>query len=226
MMHIINGVNDINIDKDRSARFGNRSPEKFSFPLDIATITKKRPFVASPVTDERIAQVMNGVVFTDSYDATGGMGFELKINEEYIKLCICIDTAIIKATKRGYHTFLCSMTRGFDLLCSQSVLEFRKDEKYSHLQLIAVQPYINYSFTDKWGGIHQEVMNAANHVVLLNKTCATECYHLRNEFMIKNSSHLICYCNEHECGKSRSIIMAEEREHSIDNLHKQWSDLL
>ncbi|MCL2577785.1 MAG: DUF1273 domain-containing protein [Defluviitaleaceae bacterium] len=225
-MDIINGVNNINIDKDRSVRFGNRSPEKFSFPLDIATITKKRPFVASPVTNERIAQVTQGKVFTYSFDATGGMGFELKINNEYIKLCICIDAAIINATKRGYHTFLCNMTRGFDLLCAQSVLEFRKDEKYSHLQLIAVQPYINYSFTDKWGDIHQEVMNTTNHVVLLNKACTNECYYLRNEFMINNSSHLICYCNEQESGKSRTIIMAEECGHSIDNLYKQWSDLL
>jgi len=195
---------------------------------------RNRSYAASPEnanTYGLIAQAVCEGAFSCGFDAAGEtdleLFFDIKTLEKYLKLSIVINAAIINADKQGLHTFLCGMERGFDLLCAQTVLELRQSKEYSHIKLIAVQPYIGHSFSDEWGEIHKEVINAADGIMFTSmKASTTECYQVCNKYMIDNSSRLICFCNEQESGTSQTILMAKEHGHSVDNLYKLWSESL
>jgi len=143
---------------------------------------------------------------------------EDKTDTEYIKLFTAIEAAIKNARQVGYRTFLCGMSRGFELLCAQAVLKIRQEQ--NDIQLICVLPYKNHSYDDEWGKIHQEVRETADgeFIASSNDDATHECYRLRNLFMVENSSRIICYWDGKQGNTPQIIQMAENQGLSIYNL--------
>lgn len=50
---------------------------------------------------------------------------------------------IENSIKKGYHTFLCGMALGFDMICAEIVLELK--QKYPYIKLIGAIPCKNQS---------------------------------------------------------------------------------
>jgi len=143
---------------------------------------------------------------------------EDKTDIEYTKLFISIEAAIKNSRHVGYSTFLCSMSRGFDLVCAQAVLKIRQEQ--NDIKLICVLPYKNHSYAGEWGRIHKAVRNAADgEVITSSKDDFTrDCYHFRDLFMLKNSSRIICYWDGQQANTSHIVHMAEKQGLSIYNL--------
>jgi len=144
--------------------------------------------------------------------------YEDKISTDYIKLCIAIEAAIKNALYLGYRTFLCGMSRGLDLLGAQAVMRIRQEQ--NNIQLISVLPYKNHSFSDEWGKIHSQVRKSADWEVITSPydDYTNDCFHLRNCFLIENSTHIICFWDGQNGVTAETLRLAQKNGHSIYNL--------
>jgi len=102
------------------------------------------------------------------------------------------------------------------LLCNR-LLEIKKEQ--SGIQLISVLPFEKHSFADIWGALHRAVRNAADGEIVVSTNYSRGCYQLRNNFMVENSSYIICYWDGQNGGTAQTIRMAEKHGHSIHNLN-------
>jgi len=140
---------------------------------------------------------------------------------EYKHLCSNINGAITEALQLGYKAFLCGMGRGFDLLCASAVINFRKKKKYSHLKLIAVLPFAEHGFSGEWGKLHNTVRTNADWEVCISPEgngYIPKSYHLRNNYMVNNSSRLICYWNGQKGGTAHTVRLAERHGLAVCDL--------
>ncbi|MCL2577565.1 MAG: DUF1273 domain-containing protein [Defluviitaleaceae bacterium] len=131
-----------------------------------------------------------------------------------------IKGAINKAIKQGYDTFLCGMSRGFDLLCAQALLEARKE--HNNIKLIAVLPFNNHWYVDEWADIHRIAKRDADDKIIISPENYIPTHDPRRKlFFVENSSYLICYWDGQEGGTAQIISMAKQYGHKIHNLHRK-----
>ena len=116
-----------------------------------------------------------------------------------------IEAEITNLILKGYDTFMCGMAEGFDLMAAEAVITLR--EQYSNIRLIAVIPYPGQAdtFNKKSKTTYEKVLTEADETTIICDRYLPECYHLRNNYMIDNSSALICYYNESKGGTEYTV---------------------
>ena len=129
----------------------------------------------------------------------------------------CIDminrtkAEIENAIKKGYHTFLCGMALGFDMICAEIVLELKK--KYPHIKLIGAIPCKNQS--DRWITSQKERYNKLvkqlDDIRCINDKYVDGCMQERNQYMINNSSLVIALYNGLGGGTKSTIDYAKKQ---------------
>lgn len=140
-------------------------------------------------------------------------------NEDYLNLCGNISGALIEVLEQGYDTFLCGMSRGFDLVCAKILTELRRqNKKHRDVKLVAVLPFEGHKFSGYWGVLHKAIKAATNQVIIASPEYTHLSYQLRNRLMIENSSCLICYWDGQEGGTAQTVRMAVKLELTIRNL--------
>ena len=139
--------------------------------------------------------------------------------EEYSSLLRDINAAIIEAFELGYRNFLCGMGRGFDLLCAKAVLDIRKDAKYDCIKLVAVLPFRKHKFSGEWGKLHRSTRDSADSEICITENGYTpKSYRLRNDYMINNSSRIICYWSGTSGGTAYTVRLAKKCGLTIHNI--------
>lgn len=137
------------------------------------------------------------------------MGYE--ILEHQIKV------SILKALDLGYRWFMCGMSKGFDLLCADILIEIQENyPEYLDIWLILVEPYADYLQDEK---THQALYNCARQIVIASPEYREDCFQLSNEYMIKKSSYLIYYSSEKNDLKCQRLLMAQKENLHIENVH-------
>ena len=140
--------------------------------------------------------------------------------EAYRKLESEIKAEVLKAVNDGYAAFLCGMAEGFDLLCGQIVLELKQGHgDCSGLFLTAVPPYRGHRFSGTWGIIHKRLMSLADEIVYPTDRQNSHVYHIRNRYMVNNSTRLICYYDGQAGGTKYTVEYARRKGLEIINLH-------
>lgn len=116
---------------------------------------------------------------------------------------------IENAIQKGYHTFLCGMALGFDMMCAELVLELKK--KYPHIKLIGAIPCKNQS--DRWNSIqkarYQKLLKQLDKIRCIYDTYIDGCMQERNQYMINNSSLVIALFNGKNGGTKTTIDYAK-----------------
>ena len=100
---------------------------------------------------------------------------------------------ILKNIKEGYTFFISGMAMGFDMIAASVVLELK--ELYD-IKLIAVLPHKNHgkNWNVKEKLKHLNILNRADEVICLSENYTKYCFHVRNKYMVDNSSKVIaCY---------------------------------
>ncbi len=105
-----------------------------------------------------------------------------------------IQLHIENAVKDGYTTFISGMAEGIDLICAEIVHNLIT-RKGAELNLICALPYDGQgskelsSPLDRY--IYSMILESCSKVFYVSKNRSRDCYRLRNQFMIDNSSRLI-----------------------------------
>lgn len=92
----------------------------------------------------------------------------------------------------GYTHFLTGMARGIDIICGELIFELKK--KHPNIVLVAVIPYQNQSqaWEKNWQRRYDKLLSRCDKTVLLSETYYQGCLLRRNDYMVEQSSHIIC----------------------------------
>lgn len=126
-----------------------------------------------------------------------------------------------EAYEAGYRTFITGMARGFDIIAAQVVLDYkRRFSVRENIRLIAVSPFadeiLNRHDNDLYD--YNSVLEACDDVIYVRRDYHKSCFHVRNRFMVDNSSLLISACLDEKSGTGSTIKYARKKGLRVDNI--------
>lgn len=97
--------------------------------------------------------------------------------------------------KEGYTHFLCGMAEGFDIMAGEAVVALQKEG--APLELVAVVPFPEQArgFSPELKARYDTLLAVAREVIIIKQHYSVDCFHARNDFLVANSSVLVCYYN-------------------------------
>ncbi len=135
------------------------------------------------------------------------------------KLYLELNDVIEKLCEEGYDTFLSGMAEGFDMLAAEAVLKVKM--KRANIRLIAVVPFLGqesgYFPRDKKR--YQDILHSADKVVITSDTYHKKAFFVRNDYMIQNSSLIVCYYDGQRGGTMYTYNRALRNNMKIINLN-------
>ena len=136
-------------------------------------------------------------------------------DERFIDMKNRTKVIIENAIKNGYHTFLCGMALGFDMMCAELVLELKKI--YPHIKLIGAIPCRNQSC--KWNSIQKQrynkILTQLDDIRCIYEEYIDGCMQERNDYMINNSSLVIALYDGKGGGTGYTIKRAKAKNLKI-----------
>ena len=122
--------------------------------------------------------------------------------------------ALKTAILDGYDTFLVGMALGFDTVCFQVLEDLRKDYK---IRIIACVPCItqSYKFSLEQKEEYDRMIKSSDEVVLVSENYTKYCMKKRNDYMVNNSSRLICYLRQNFGGTFYTVNKAKKENLKI-----------
>lgn len=130
--------------------------------------------------------------------------------------------AIRHAVELEYRRFITGMSRGFDLWAAEEVLALRGE--FPHLELICALPF--HGMESRWNPYWREMFTraheGADYEVYLSDHFLPGCYHARDNYMVQQSSRVICWNNGTSGGTAYTCQYAERRGIALDNIHRPY----
>lgn len=136
----------------------------------------------------------------------------------YTNLTNKINDSIREVYEKGCDTFLCGGTIGFDVMCSEAIIEFKKE--HPEIRFGLVLPFENHheDFPDEWQERFLKVLEACDFIDYFSPIYVMGCYYDRNQKMIDNSEYMITYFDGRGGGTARVIAAAQSAKLKIINL--------
>lgn len=178
-------------------------------------ILKKKVFVEELKSIEKKLNEQNlTACFTGHRPQKLPWGFN-ENDERFIDMRNRTKVEIENAIKKGYHTFLCGMALGFDMMCAELVLELKKT--YPHIKLIGALPCRNQSC--KWNSIQKQrynkILTQLDDIRCIYEEYIDGCMQERNDYMINNSSLVIALYDGKGGGTGYTIKRAKAKNLKI-----------
>jgi len=135
-----------------------------------------------------------------------------------LKLQNNISKTIDELLEKGYDTFLCGGTIGFDIMCAEAVIEVKK--RLPNIRLVCMLPFENHhsSFPAEWHERFSKILEACDFIDYVSPEYVTGCYYDRNHNMIKNSSYMVTFFDGKGGGTARVVAAAQSARLKIINL--------
>ena len=143
---------------------------------------------------------------------TGHRPEKLPVGEEYEKLKEKVRYYVRLLAMRGFDTFITGMSRGFDLMAADILLN--DGQVRDNAKIICALPYraqIDEMKTEQERDVYCEALSKATAVVVLFDDYQKGCYKVRNQFMIDHSSALVGYLQNRDSrhsGSAQTVNMA------------------
>lgn len=125
---------------------------------------------------------------------------------------VTLRSEIVKAIQRGYRTFLCGMALGFDMICTETILDLKK--QYPDIKIIGALPCKTQDI--KWQEKERErfrnLLSKLDAIrCLYDEYIGAECMLERNRFMVDNASLMIALFNGLSGGTKSTIEYARKQ---------------
>lgn len=119
----------------------------------------------------------------------------------------------------GYHTFLCGMAMGFDLLCGEEVVKLK--ENYPNVRLVLCIPCTNqdYYFSAIDKKRYSFLIENCDDTIFISKNCTKEAMLKRNRFMVDNCNLVIAYKARDFGGTAYTINYALRKGVEVVNIY-------
>lgn len=123
---------------------------------------------------------------------------------------------IEQSIREGYIYFISGMALGFDMICAEIVLEFKKN--YPNIKLVCAIPckYQDKLWSEEYKKRYKRILKQADIVRYISEEYTKTCMIERNEYMLNNSSLVIALYNGLAGGTKSTILKAEKMGLKID----------
>lgn len=138
--------------------------------------------------------------------------------ESNLSLSERIENALRQLCEKGYDTFLCGMAEGFDLMAGEAVIRLRNE--FPGVRLLAIIPHPGQatSFKDETRAVYESVISNAAWQTTVCRYYSHDCFHRRNDFLVDNSTALVCYYNGTKGGTEYTVKRAIRQGLEIINV--------
>lgn len=125
---------------------------------------------------------------------------------------------LLALVDEGYGEFLCGMAEGFDMMAGEAVAALRRD--CPGVRLVAVVPFPGqaHGFDHELRRRYDDLLAAADQIVTVCQRYSHECFHMRNDYLVDNSSALVCYYNGSPGGTEYTVRRALRNGLKVINL--------
>ncbi len=126
---------------------------------------------------------------------------------------------IHELSERGYKKFLSGMAAGFDLMAASAVILARNN--YPEIELVCVVPFPEQSakFAPFWKIEHTRILARSQQQITLSDSYFSGVFHRRNDYLVANSSVLVCYYDGQPGGTHYTVGQAKAKGLEIINLY-------
>ena len=135
--------------------------------------------------------------------------------------------AIKELYKQGYTTYLTGCCEGFDLIAAEAVLKLK--EEHSDIRLVAVIPFKgqdkDWCAKDRLTYEHV-IRYADDRIILAEKFIDNQQYLERNNYLLENSSCVICYYDGQRGGTMYTVNRAKKTKMPITNICEMMADYI
>ncbi|MCC8087783.1 MAG: SLOG family protein [Rikenellaceae bacterium] len=120
--------------------------------------------------------------------------------------------------REGYKTYLTGMAAGFDLMAASAVLKLKK--KFTTIKLVCMIPFPEQAvnFPQYWKSEYARVLVEAYSKIEVSGYYHRGAFHKRNDFLLDNSSVLVCYYDGQTGGTQYTVQRARLRGLKVYNL--------
>lgn len=121
---------------------------------------------------------------------------------------------------KNLRAFISGMAEGFDLLAAEAVLKLRM--KKPDVILISVIPFMGQEldYTPRDKERYKIIYDLANKIIFTSDTYHDKAFFKRNDYLLDNSSLVICYYNGLRGGTMYTYNRAVRQNIEIINLYK------
>ena len=100
----------------------------------------------------------------------------------------------------GVLNFICGGAIGFDMLCGELIIEYKKNNP--DISLTLALPCQNQDKYFSWDDKKKYIFILANadYIIYTSDNYFRGCMHKRNRYMVDNSAYLIAYCKKNNGG--------------------------
>ncbi len=129
-----------------------------------------------------------------------------------------IRSAVTQFIDRGYDTFITGGADGFDLLATKVILSLRFLHK--DIKLVMAVPFLGQeaSYSEQDREFYEQSLESADPIEIISYNFHSRAYLDRNDFMLANSSQLICYFDGQRGGTMYTYNRAKRLSMGIVNL--------
>lgn len=128
-----------------------------------------------------------------------------------------IKASVLYLVDQGYTHFFSGMSRGFDLVASQVIIDMQNTHNIS---LICAIPYTtqskSWSFIEQ--GKYDDIISKARHTICMSDRYFATVFYARNRLMVDNSSKVITYYNKTGGGTKYTLDYAKTKGLDIINI--------
>jgi uncharacterized phage-like protein YoqJ len=136
------------------------------------------------------------------------------------KIRAALRAAIADMYRGGYRTFLSGMAQGFDLWAAAETLAMAIDPEFCGMELVAVVPFRGQAarYPRSAATAYDDILSRASQTVILSEHYYQGCFTARNDFLIANSSAVICYFDGQDGGTRYTVSKAKKEGLRIFNI--------
>ena len=118
-------------------------------------------------------------------------------------------------------TFIIGGSEGFDLIVAEIILDAK--EIFPDITLVVAVPFIGQerNFSQEDQKTYRCVLRNADYVHVISTEYHDRAFLDRNDYMLNNSSHLICYYNGIRGGTMYTVNRAKKQDMNIVNLYDE-----
>ena len=121
---------------------------------------------------------------------------------------------------KGVRIFLSGMAEGFDIWAAEEVLLLRSEGRCPKARLIAVIPYKGQErgYDADYISRYNAIMLQCGDSVTLSERYHVNCFFYRNDFLVNNSSIVVCYYDGQKGGTAYTVRAARRAGIPVINL--------
>lgn len=141
-----------------------------------------------------------------------------KLNRPEREIKLALKKEIYSALEDNFTVFISGMARGVDIWAAEVVLQLRNDGILVRLICACPYPGFERNWSNSWQRRYAAILREADLVRFISPYYSSNCFQVRNEWMVNHSSKVIAVFNGQPGGTKNTIEYAQQHGVSVHQI--------